>query len=173
MAKYIEAAQRFRTLLRTDEYPVGAEFPAIPEIVRVTGAPHNTAARALGLLADQGDLLVRPGRLTVVLPEPDDSVREIESALEVLDRTGQALRGAVLRSRRTTETQAREVVRRTAAWLRGTDSGLPGLYPEQLEENLVELQLRLDEFAEDSDICPVCQQDDGCDSSCPLRTVRG
>lgn len=73
MSKHAEAAEAFRALLRTDTYPEGAEIAAVQEIRKVTGVSHNTAARALSLLASQGELLVEQGRLTRVLPRPADN----------------------------------------------------------------------------------------------------
>lgn len=84
--KYLQVAEDFRALLRTEHYPEGAEIAALPEIQATTGASLNTAQQALNWLAAQGEVLVRPGAKSVVLPEPSGAgmaqlVRELNEAV--------------------------------------------------------------------------------------------
>lgn len=74
---YRQAAEQFRPLLRTEEFPVGARFGAVPEIQRRCRVTRGVAYDAARYLERIGEIQMEqvggkaPGSL--VLPAPDDS----------------------------------------------------------------------------------------------------
>lgn len=67
---YLQVAEEFRRLLRTKRYPEGAEIAALTEIQVATGAKAFVAQQALAWLASQGEVQLRQGLKSIVLPEP-------------------------------------------------------------------------------------------------------
>jgi DNA-binding GntR family transcriptional regulator len=69
---YIEAAIKFRTMLREGELGlVAGDSVSIADIEQATGTSHNTAYEALKFLADHGEILIQPRRASTVLPAPE------------------------------------------------------------------------------------------------------
>lgn len=69
--QYIRAANDFRELLRTVDYPVGSEIAGGKvEIARRTGVTLGTAYKAMRELVRTGDLEVIPGTRPRVMPDP-------------------------------------------------------------------------------------------------------
>lgn len=166
MSMYADAAEALRKRLRSPDYPelaVGAEISAVAEAQRATpGVSRHTAARAVELLSRQGELLVRPGRLSVVLTEP------ATAPTEDIDRLLDELSVAVRRQQALLRLRDVETIRRTLAWL----DDLARIARPYAAERVFGALRRLADWSPEDELCPLC---DGasCVPACPMREIRG
>lgn len=67
---HVPLYQQIANLLRADiedgTYPPGAQIPAVSTIIQQTGCTHVTVRKGIKLLADEGLVVVVPGKGTYV-----------------------------------------------------------------------------------------------------------